>query len=88
MNKHFKVSTLFKSFAIFCFARNIVGVVTPHGLRGRPLIIWGGVVQKEKKKFVRRVAEKKIPSKGPPKKKKLRLVFSLRELPLTTAGGD
>ena len=34
----------------------------------------GGAWCKTKKKFVRRVAEKKNPSKGPPKKKKLRSV--------------
>ncbi len=41
-------------------------------IRGRPLIIWGGVVvQNEKKKFVRRVTEKKNSVQGASEKKKI-----------------
>ncbi len=36
-------------------------------IRGRPLIIWGGVVQNGKKNLVRRVAEKKNSVQGPSK---------------------
>ena len=60
---------MLQSLRMLWTLRDVAGVTDVADIRGRPLIIWGGRGAKRKKKFVRRVAEKKIPSKGPPKKK-------------------